>query len=112
MDERITLYVTDLIGVRHEVQAPIDMGLNVMEAIKANSLPIKATCGGMAMCASCNVIIKSDHALPEMGETEEEMLDEAFVLDIKGSRLSCQIPVSKAIDGLELTIAPLSNPED
>jgi len=112
MDNIITLYVTDLHGVEHKIEAPTDMGLNVMEAIKANNLPVKATCGGMAMCATCNVIIKSDHALPEMSESEEDMLDEAFVLDIKGSRLSCQIPVSDKINGLQLTMAPLSNPED
>lgn len=112
MDELITLFVIDLNGDQHEIQAPTDMGLNVMEAIKANELPVKATCGGMAMCATCNIIIKSDHILPEMSESEEEMLDEAFVLDIEGSRLSCQIPVSKAIDGLKIELAPLSNPED
>ncbi|MFT7591040.1 MAG: ferredoxin [bacterium] len=112
MDDLITLYVTDLSGTKHEIKAPTDMGLNVMEAIKANALPVKATCGGMAMCATCNVIIKSNHDLPEMSESEEEMLDEAFVLEIKGSRLSCQIPVTQDIDGLELTMALLSNPED
>ena len=112
MDDLITLFVTDLNGERHEIQAPTDMGLNVMEAIKANELPIKATCGGMAMCATCNILIKSDHPIPEMSEAEEDMLDEAFVLEIEGSRLSCQIPVSKEIDGLEIALAPLSNPED
>ncbi len=112
MDDLITLYVTDLSGTRHEIQAPTDMGLNVMEAIKANALPVKATCGGMAMCATCNIIIKSSHDLPELSESEEGMLDEAFVLDIEGSRLSCQIPVTRDIDGLELKMAPLSNPED
>ena len=108
----ITLHITDRDGMTHEVQAPTDMGLNVMEAIKANELPIKATCGGMAMCATCNILIKSDHPIPEMSEAEEDMLDEAFVLEIEGSRLSCQIPVSKEIDGLEIALAPLSNPED
>lgn len=112
MDNIITIFVTDLNGERHEIQAPTDMGLNVMEAIRSNELPVKATCGGMAMCATCNIIVKSDHELPEMGESEEEMLDEAFVLDIEGSRLSCQIPVSNNIDGLEISMAPLSNPED
>ncbi|MFT5723132.1 MAG: ferredoxin [Bacteroidia bacterium] len=112
MDDLITIFVTDLHGVKHEIQAPTDMGLNLMEAIKANELSIKATCGGMAMCATCNIIVKSEHELPEMGESEEEMLDEAFVLDVEGSRLSCQIPVTSEIDGLEVHLAPLSNAED
>ena len=89
MEDIITIHVTDLEGQTHEIQAPTDMGMNVMEAIRANELPIKATCGGMAMCATCNCVVKSDHSLPEMSEDEEAMLDEAFVLDIDGSRLMC-----------------------
>ncbi|MBO6516185.1 MAG: 2Fe-2S iron-sulfur cluster binding domain-containing protein [Bacteroidia bacterium] len=112
MEDFITLYVTDLKGVRHEIQAPTDMGLNLMEAMKANELPVKATCGGMAMCATCNICVKSDHPLPEMSEDEEDMLDEAFVLDIDGSRLSCQIPVSSEIDGLEVVLGSLTDPEE
>jgi ferredoxin len=104
----ITIHVTDLDGVTHSILAPTDMGFNVMEAIRANELPIKATCGGMAMCATCNCTVKSDHHLPEMSEDEEEMLDEAFVLDIPGSRLMCQIFVSQAIDGLEIQMGELT----
>ena len=111
MDDIITIYVTDLNGQEHEINAPTDMGLNVMEAMKANGLPVKATCGGMAMCATCNVCVESDHELPEMSEAEEDMLDEAFVLDIDGSRLSCQIPVSAAIDGLRVRLGELTDPE-
>lgn len=112
MKDIITVFVTDLQGTRHEIQAPTDMGLNLMEAMKANELPVKAMCGGMAMCATCNVIIKSDHELPEMSEDEEDMLDQAFVLDVDGSRLSCQIPVTESIDGLEVQLGSLTNPEE
>lgn len=108
VDNLINIEVIDLNGVTHHIQAPTDMGFNVMEAIRANDIPIKATCGGMAMCATCNCIVKSDHELPEMGEAEEEMLDEAFVLDIEGSRLMCQIPVTEAIDGLVIQMGELT----
>ncbi len=104
----ITIHVTDLEGKTHDIQAPTDMGFNVMEAIRANELPIKATCGGMAMCATCNCIVKSDHKLPEMSEDEEAMLDEAFVLDVEGSRLMCQLPVSAALDGLAIQMGELT----
>ena len=104
----ITIHVTDLEGTAHAIQAPTDMSMNVMEAIRANELPIKATCGGMAMCATCNCIVKSDHELAEMSEDDEAMLDEAFVLDIEGSRLMCQIPVTEAIDGLEIEMGELT----
>jgi len=108
LSEIITVFVTDLEGVRHEIQAPTDMSMNLMEAIRANQLSIKATCGGMAMCATCNIRVSSDHELPEMSEDEEAMLDEAFVLDVPGSRLSCQIPISEKIDGLEVQLGELT----
>ncbi len=108
MKDIISIHVTDLNGVTHEIQAPTDMGLNLMEAIKSNELSIKATCGGMAMCATCNVRVLSEHELPEMSEDEEAMLDEAFVLDDEGSRLSCQIPVSDAIDGIRVQLGALT----
>ena len=108
MENIITIHVTDLEDQTHEIQAPTDMGMNVMEAIRANELPIKATCGGMAMCATCNCVVKSDHSLPEMSEDEEAMLDEAFVLDIDGSRLMCQIPLTDEIDGLRIVMGELT----
>jgi ferredoxin len=104
----IKIEVLDLEGETHHIEAPTDMGFNVMEALRANEIPIKATCGGMAMCATCNCIVKSNHELPEMNEDEEAMLDEAFVLDVEGSRLMCQIPVTEAIDGLEITMGELT----
>lgn len=107
-DNIITIHVTDLEGVLHVLEAPTDMNLNLMEAIRANDLQIKATCGGMAMCATCNCNITSNHDLPEMSEDEEAMLDEAFVLDEEGSRLSCQIPITADLNGLELTLGELT----
>ena len=108
VENMITINVTDLEGITHEILAPTDMSMNVMEAIRANELPIKATCGGMAMCATCNCIVKSEHELPEMSEDEEDMLDEAFVLDAEGSRLMCQIPVTEDIDGLSIQMGELT----
>ncbi len=108
MKDFISIEVHDLDGKTHSIEAPTDMGFNVMEALRANEIPIKATCGGMAMCATCNCIVKSDHELPDMSEAEEEMLDEAFVLDVEGSRLMCQIPVSETIDGLVIEMGELT----
>ena len=108
MDGFIHIWVTDLQGERIQIECPTDMGFNLMEAIRANEMQIKATCGGMAMCATCNIRVKSDHPLPEMSEDEEAMLDEAFVLDDEGSRLACQIPISPALDGLEIQMGELT----
>lgn len=104
----IKFHVIDLEGEEHELSAPTDMNLNLMEAIRAHGLQIKATCGGMAMCATCNVLIRSDHRLPDMSEDEEAMLDEAFVLDKEGSRLACQIPITPELDDLRLELGELT----
>ncbi len=109
MKDTITIYVTDLNGAEHIIHAPTDMNLNLMEAMRVNGLSVKATCGGMALCATCNVVIESrDYPLPEMSEEEEAMLDEAFVLDIEGSRLSCQIPIKPELDGLRVKMGELT----
>ncbi len=105
----VHITVTDIKGKRHHISAPTDMGLNLMEAIRANEIPIKSVCGGIAMCASCHVIIKSKHPLPAMSHNEEAMLDEAFVLDKPGSRLSCQIPLTKELEGLVVELGQLTS---
>ena len=79
--EDITLHIIDCEGQNHTIEAPIDMSLNLMEVIRSYELAEEGTvgvCGGMAMCASCQCYIKSDHKLPEMSDEEEAMLSEAF----------------------------------
>ena len=104
----IQLKITDRDGKTHNVIAPVDMAMNIMEVIRSYELAPEGTigvCGGMAMCASCQCYINSNHSLPEMEDEEEAMLSEAFnVTEI--SRLGCQIQVTNEIDGLEITIAP------
>lgn len=103
----IKVTVIDRQGERHELDAPTDMNLNLMELCKAAELPVKGTCGGMALCSTCHVYVLSDHELPVMSEEEEDMLDQAFFVE-DNSRLGCQIPMENAIDGLEVELAPES----
>lgn len=104
----VTIRITDREGVAHEVQAPTDMSMNIMELVRAYELAPEGTigiCGGMAMCASCQCYILNDVELPEMGSDEDAMLSEAF--NVKpNSRLGCQIAITPEIDGLELELAP------
>jgi ferredoxin len=102
----ITLYVTDREGAEHSILAPTDMNMNVMEALKANDFPIQAVCGGMAMCATCQCYIESDHELPEMSYEEDVMLEDVYMLRKDNSRLTCQLPVTEELNELKLTIAP------
>lgn len=110
MEKDITLKITDREGVLHEVQAPTDMNMNLMEVVRSYELAPEGTigiCGGMAMCASCQCYIKSDHELPEMSAEEDAMLAEAFYVE-DNSRLGCQIHIKPNLDGLEIELAPES----
>lgn len=106
-DNIIKLHVTDREGTEHNLEAPTDMNLNVMEVLRSYDLPVEGTCGGMALCASCHCYIESDHELSDASDDEEDMLDQAFFVE-DNSRLSCQIRISESIDGIQLKLAPVS----
>lgn len=105
----VKIKIKDRDGVVHEVDAPTDMNMNLMEIVRSYELAPEGTigiCGGMAMCASCQCyILNKQHVLPETGYEEEDMLDQAFFVK-ENSRLSCQIPIEKELEGLEVKIAP------
>lgn len=104
----INITIIDREGVKHDVEAPTDMNMNVMEIVRSYELAPEGTigiCGGMAMCASCQCYVESDHQLPEMSYDEDLMLSEAFNVK-ENSRLSCQIFITEELDGLQLTLAP------
>ena len=101
----IKVKVKDREGKVHELLAPTDMGMNVMELCKAYDLPVEGTCGGMAMCASCHCYVLSEHHLNDMSIDEEDMLDQAFSVK-DNSRLGCQIPLQEKLDNLFLELAP------
>jgi ferredoxin len=105
MKDTIKVTIIDRIGVTHELDAPTDMNMNIMEICKSYELPVEGTCGGMALCASCQVYLESDTPLPDQGESELAMLDQAFHVK-ENSRLGCQIRITEAIDGIVLRLAP------
>jgi 2Fe-2S ferredoxin len=101
----ITITLIDREGAEHQLLAPTDMAMNLMEVCKAHELPVEGTCGGMALCASCQCYVESEHPLPEMSEGEEAMLAEAFHVK-DNSRLACQIPIRPELEGLRVVLAP------
>ncbi len=75
--------------------APSDLGLNLMEFLKANGYPILATCGGMALCATCHVeVLENYEQLPEPSPDEWNMLDTLPEI-FPTSRLACQIKLNE-----------------
>lgn len=105
MGNTVTIYVIDREGVKHTLDAPTDMNMNVMEVCKSYELPVEGRCGGMAMCASCQVYLESDHDLDEQSDAELDMLDQAFFVE-DNSRLGCQIPITEEIDQIVFRLAP------
>ncbi len=106
----IKVFIIDRDGITHEVDAPTDMNMNLMEVVRAYDIAPEGTigvCGGMAMCASCQCYIESDHDLPELSDDEDAMLAEALYVE-DNSRLGCQIHMVPELDGLKVTLAPES----
>tara|TARA_B110001469_G_scaffold71910_1_gene68340 strand:+ start:672 stop:998 length:327 start_codon:yes stop_codon:yes gene_type:complete len=104
----INIIIKDRAGNIHKVLAPTDMAMNLMEIVRSYELAPEGTigvCGGIAMCASCQCYINSNHSLPDAGDEEEAMLSEAFNVQ-KNSRLGCQISITKELEGLSFELAP------
>ncbi len=87
-------------GKKHTID--VANGLSIMEGAIQNNIPgIDADCGGAMACATCHVYVKEEwfNNLSQKEQGEEDMLDMAFEPK-KNSRLSCQILVSKELDGI------------
>ncbi|RVT40298.1 2Fe-2S iron-sulfur cluster-binding protein [Sphingobium algorifonticola] len=100
------LIVVNRAGEETEVEG--DAGLSVMEVIRDNGFDeLLALCGGCCSCATCHVYADEDFAdrLPAVSADEDDLLDSS---DHRrdNSRLSCQIVMTDALDGLRVTIAP------
>ena len=99
----VKIIYTDSQGTSRTVEA--EVGATVMETAIKNDIPgIEAECGGACACATCHVYVDEDWFAITGGPSpmEEDMLD--FGFDVrKNSRLSCQIKVTEALDGLRVT---------
>jgi 2Fe-2S ferredoxin len=91
-------------GERREFDAPV--GVSLMEVARRHEVDgIVAQCGGACACATCHVYVSPAWLakLPARDEMEEGMLENAWE-PRENSRLSCQIPVTPDLDGLEVTV--------
>jgi 2Fe-2S ferredoxin len=101
-----TIYVTDIYGQEHTVCAPA--GRKLMEVLREYDFGIAASCGGYCSCATCHVYIDPSwvHRLPDIQSDEQDLLSMLTTYDESTSRLSCQVMLTDALDGLRLTVAP------
>jgi 2Fe-2S ferredoxin len=92
-------------GAREELEAA--EGASVMQAATARGIKgIVAECGGNCMCATCHVYVEPSQLalLPAMSEEEDALLDGTASDREPNSRLSCQITVTQALDGLVVNL--------
>ncbi len=92
-----------------KVEAEGEVGISLLEVAQAAGMPLEGTCEGQMACSTCHVILDRDwfRKLPEASEEEEDMLDLAAGVQ-PTSRLSCQIDLTDALEGLEVHIPPES----
>jgi 2Fe-2S ferredoxin len=101
----IRLKVVDRNGNEHDVEAAPSGTL--METLRELEYGVTAICGGMCSCATCHVYIAPEWAgrLPDRQSDEGELLGELQFRQ-ETSRLSCQLKLTPALDGLRVTLAP------
>ncbi len=99
------MVIVDRDGVEHRVAGKT--GVSLMETLREMDYGVAAICGGMCSCATCHVYIDDSWLprLPAPQGDETELLQELGGRK-PGSRLSCQVEFTPALDGLRVTIAP------
>lgn len=104
MDNIIAIKVEDRDGQVQEIEVPTDVNLSLMEILKASEYEVLATCGGMALCATCHVeVLEGFENLAPAEDHELDMLD--TLPDLQDtSRLACQIRLHNDNDGLFVKI--------
>ena len=100
------LAVTDRSGRLVEVEG--QTGISVMENLRELEDSVDAICGGLCSCATCHVFIDPDwmDKLPPRHEEEAMLVGDSMNFDPRRSRLSCQLTLTEALNGLTLTVAP------
>ncbi len=103
MSQSVKATFIDRSGNRHEFTG--NNGISLMQLAKNNGIDIEGTCEGCMACSTCHVIVDKEWAgkLPKPAEAEVDMLDLTYGVT-STSRLSCQITLTPALDGLTVRL--------
>ena len=102
----IIFQVEDRSGDIQKIEIPEDINLNLMEVLKASDYPVLATCGGMALCATCRVEVDQGmDELPSPTDAELDMLD-TLPDATENSRLACQLKLGSHMNGMVFRLKP------
>ena len=104
MEETIHITVEDQDGAIRRLEIPNGIDLSLMEVLRASEYDILATCGGMALCATCHIeVLEGSDKLNPRNDAELDMLDTLHDAS-NSSRLACQIRLSPALDGIKIKV--------
>lgn len=97
--------VTFITAQDQRISAEAPAGTRLLELGQNAGMPLEGTCEGQMACSTCHVVVAAEwfDRLAPASEDEEDMLDLAAGVT-RTSRLSCQIVLSDALDGLEVRV--------
>jgi 2Fe-2S ferredoxin len=103
MSEKIAVVIIDRAGTRRELKGAV--GASLMQVAKTNGLDMEGACEGCMACSTCHVIVEKEWfaKLPKAAEAEADMLDLTYGVS-STSRLSCQITLTTAVEGLTVRL--------
>ena len=91
-------------GQVQQLELPDDINLSLMEVLKASAYPIAATCGGMALCATCHIeVLQGEEKLGNATDVEMDMID-TLPNATSRSRLACQIRLDERLNGAVINL--------
>ena len=101
--ESITIFLEEDNGESKSLEIPLGVSLSLMEVLKGEGYPIEATCGGMALCATCRmeVLNQKELGIDCINDDELAMLENLPCYTGK-CRLTCQIKISEELNGLRI----------
>lgn len=104
--EEVTISVEKDDHTLSDIIAPTNMGLSLLEILKAYDFPVPGICKGTAFCATCHVYItKGIEGLPVPSEIEQKILNMLPNAN-PASRLSCRVKITESSQGITLQIPP------
>jgi 2Fe-2S ferredoxin len=101
----MSIKVTFDLPTGKRLECVAEEGQPLLKLAQDNGIDLEGACGSSLACATCHVIFDSDwyDKLPEASTDEMDMLDLATG-QTRTSRLSCQIKLTKDLDGLRVKI--------
>ena len=101
--DAICINIIDVDNTHYILKTLVHANQNLMEVLREAEFSM-GHCGGIALCASCHCYVESEHDLNQKEIDEETMLDQLQNINFDKSRLICQIPMHKSLDGIILRI--------